>query len=83
MRIVELSSIFDEERNKVSYGKLVDRIVAAVGYDINAETLKLTYQDFEDDAVAVSSTQELTHAIRQFYDKGLIKLSPRLIERHE
>jgi SPRY domain len=73
VRIVELSSIYDEERSKASYGKLVDRVVSAVGYEINTAALKLTYQDFEDDAVVVSSTQELTHAIRQFYNKGMMK----------
>ena len=67
MRIVELSSIYDEERSKASYGKLVDRVISAVGYEINTAALKLTYQDIDDDAVVVSSTQELTLAIRQFF----------------
>jgi hypothetical protein len=48
-------------------------IVAAVGYDINTTALKLTYQDFEGDGVVVSSTKELTYAIRQFFDKGMLK----------
>jgi hypothetical protein len=68
IRIVELASIFDEELNKASYEKLVDLIVAAVGFDFNTNALKLTYQDYDNDAVVVSSTRELTYAIRQFYD---------------
>jgi SPRY domain len=75
MRIVELSSIIDEERT------LVDHIVAVVGYDINAVALKLTYQDLEGDAVVISSTPELTYAIRQCYDKGIMKFVGNV--RHE
>jgi SPRY domain len=57
----------------VSYEKLVELITAAVGYDFNTKALKLTYQDFDNDTVVVSSTRELTYAIRQVYDAGTIK----------